>query len=148
VIADHALSPSVGCWPIVTAVRRLEGPELASYDVIDADLARRVRIVTVPVLPRGASGMTIGRWIFLKNDGDHDGDRELMAHELVHVRQYAELGYVRFSLRYLRHYALGLLRHRHHREAYLSIPAEVEARDDARAWRARNASSVGQRTVS
>ncbi|MDG1366776.1 MAG: DUF4157 domain-containing protein [Acidimicrobiales bacterium] len=128
-------------------MRHLEGPELTSYDVIDADLAKRVRVVTVPVLPRGASGMTIGRWIFLKNDRDRVGDRELMAHELVHVRQYAELGYLRFSVRYLRHYALGFLRHRHHRKAYLSIPAEVEARADASAWRDRHARRGAPQTI-
>ena len=123
-------------------MRRLEGPELTSYDVIDTDLATRVRIVTVPVLPRGADGMTIGRWILLKQDRDRVGDRELIAHELVHVRQYDELGYLRFSLRYLRDYAAGLLRHRHHRRAYLSIPAEVEARADAAEWRRRHPRST------
>ena len=115
--------------------------------MIDADLAKRVRVLRVPVLPRGASGMTIGRWIFLKNDRDRVGDRELMAHELVHVRQYAELGYVRFSARYLRDYALGFLRHRHHRKAYLAIPAEVEARAEASAWRARHPQRGGPRTT-
>lgn len=119
-------------------MRRLEGPELASYDVLDPGLAKRVRLQRVPVLPRGADGMTLGRWIFLKSDRDHRGDRELIAHELVHVRQYAELGYLRFSLRYLRDYAAGVLRHRRLREAYLSIPAEVEARADAADWRRRH----------
>lgn len=118
-------------------MRRLEGPELASYDVLDPALAARVRIVTVPVLPRGADGMTIGRWIFLKDDRDHAGDRALLAHELVHVRQYAEVGYVRFSLRYLAGYALGILRLRRLHAAYLAIPAEVEARAEAQQWKVR-----------
>lgn len=119
-------------------MRRLEGPELTSYDVVDPGLAARVRILTVPVLPRGASGMTIGRWIFLKDDRDRAGDRELLAHELVHVRQFAELGYVRFSLHYLRDYAAGLLEHRRSRQAYLAIPAEIEARAVAAEWRRRH----------
>lgn len=127
-------------------MRRLEGPELTSYDVIDADLAKRVRVVPVPVLPRGADGMTIGRWVFLRNDRDQVGDRELMAHELVHVRQFDELGYVRFSLRYLRDYAAGLVRHRRLRQAYLSIPAEVEARAEAAAWRTRRPRGGGPQT--
>ena len=71
-------------------MRRLEGPELLAYDVLDPDLAKKVRILQVPVLPRGADGMTIGRWIFLKDDRDRSGDRQLLAHELVHVRQFAE----------------------------------------------------------
>ena len=33
-----------------------------------------------------------------------DGTRKLLAHELVHVRQYHELGMVRFLARYLRDY--------------------------------------------
>ena len=60
-----------------------------------------------------------------------------LAHELVHVRQFAERGYLRFSFDYLRHYAAGLLRHRRSRQVYLDIPAEVEARADAADWRAR-----------
>ena len=44
------------------------------------------------------------------------------------MRQFAERGYLRFSFDYLRHYAAGLLRHRRSRQAYLDIPAEVEAR--------------------
>ena len=123
-------------------MRRLEGPELTSYDVLDPELASRVRILTVPVLPRGAAGMTIGRWIFLKNDRDRIGDRELLAHELVHVRQFAELGYLRFSARYLRDYAAGLLEHRRSRRAYLAIPAEIEARADAAEWRRRHPRST------
>lgn len=105
--------------------------------MLDPALAARVRIVEVPVLPRGADGMTIGRWILLTDDRDQHGGRALLAHELVHVRQYAEAGYVRFSLRYLRDYALGLLRLRRLRAAYLAIPAEVEARTEAEAWKVR-----------
>ena len=118
-------------------MRRLEGPELVAYDVLDPDLAKQVRIFEVPVLPRGADGMTIGSWIFLKDDRDRTGDRALLAHELVHVRQYAERGYLRFSFDYLRHYGAGLLRHRKSKQAYLDIPAEVEARADADDWRRR-----------
>ena len=100
-------------------------------------LAARVRVLRVPILPRHADGMTIGRWIFLTDDRSRAGDRTLLAHELVHVRQYAELGYLRFSWRYLRDYARGLIRLRDGRAAYLAIAAEVEARADAEAWRGR-----------
>lgn len=117
-------------------MRRLEGPELASYD-LDPELAARVRIVRVPVLAPGSSGMTIGRFVFLTSDVDRGGGRELLAHELVHVRQYEEAGVVSFLLRYLRDYVQGLRRLKNHRQAYLAIPAEVEARAEARAWRRR-----------
>lgn len=116
-------------------MRRLEGPELLGYDLIDPALAERVRIFRVPILPPGASGMTIGRFIFLRSDVNRDGTRELLAHEMVHVRQYAEQGLVGFLARYLRDYLRGLWTHRHHRAAYLAIPAEVEARDEARRWK-------------
>lgn len=117
-------------------VRRLEGPELAGYD-LEPDLASRVRIVRVPFLAPGSSGMTIGRLVFLTSDVDRSGRRELLAHELVHVRQYAETGTVRFLLRYLRDYVRGLVRLRDHRQAYLAIPTEVEARAEAREWARR-----------
>lgn len=119
-------------------MRRLEGPELAAYDVLDPGLAARVRVQTVPVLPRGASGMTICNLVLLRSDQDRKGSRKLLAHELVHVRQYSELGYLRFTYRYLRDYARNLIRLRHHRAAYLAIPAEVQARDEADEWAVRH----------
>ena len=119
-------------------MRRLEGPEIAAYDVLDPDLAKRVRLQKVPVLPRGSSGMTVMRLVLLKSDDDHGGTRKLIAHELVHVRQYAELGYLRFSYRYLRDYFRNLIEHRKHRPAYLAIAAEVEARAEADAWAIRH----------
>lgn len=119
-------------------MRRLEGPELASYDVLDPHLARRVRILRTPILPRNADGMTIGRWIFLTQDRHRHGDRPLLAHELVHVRQYADLGYLRFSWRYLRDYTRNLIRLRRGRAAYLAIPAEIEARRETAEWQDRH----------
>lgn len=116
-------------------MRRLEGPELDAYDLIEPELAGRVRIVRVPILPPGAAGMTVGRFVFLMSDVDRDGTRELLAHELVHVRQYAEQGVIGFLYRYVRDYLRGLWAHRRHRAAYLAIPAEVEAREEARRWK-------------
>lgn len=52
----------------------------------------------------------------------------LLVHELVHVRQWRHLGAVRFLLRYVGDYLRGRLRGRPHREAYLAIRLEVEAR--------------------
>lgn len=117
-------------------MRRLEGPELARY-ALDPELAQRVRVVQVPFLAPGTSGMTLGRFVLLTSDLDRSGTRELLAHELVHVRQYAEAGVVRFLATYLRDYLRGLRRLRNHRRAYLAIPAEVEARAEARAWARR-----------
>ena len=119
-------------------MRRLEGPEIEAYDVLEPELAKRVRVQKVPVLPRGSSGMTIMRFVMLKSDDDRLGTRKLIAHELVHVRQYAELGYLRFSYRYLRDYFRNLVELRKHRPAYLAIPVEIEARAEADAWAIRH----------
>ena len=54
-----------------------------------------------------------------------------VVHELVHVRQFARQGYVRFMSRYLSEYWKGRLRGLDHRTAYLAISAEVEAREIA-----------------
>src|SRR5436190_1536926 len=43
--------------------------------------------------------MTLGRWVLVRRGHEHD--RGLIAHELVHVRQWRELGAVRFLVRYL-----------------------------------------------
>jgi len=118
-------------------IRRLEGPELAAYDVVEPRLAARVRIVKVPVLARGADAMTIGRWVLVRDDQDRRGTRELLAHELVHVRQYAERGSVRFLVKYLRDYLSELRATHNHHDAYLAIPDECEARREAAEWTQR-----------
>jgi hypothetical protein len=112
--------------------RSLTTAELARYDHVPRGVAERVRLYTVPLLSPGAHGMTVGRRILLLKGHT---DRELLiAHELVHARQYAEQGRVRFLARYLRDYLRNLWRLRRHRAAYLAIPAEEEARSEARAW--------------
>jgi hypothetical protein len=118
-------------------VRRLTPTELDAYDVLPRALATRVRIQRVPFLAPGANGMTFGRFVLLRNDGLFDGSRKIIAHELVHVRQYYELGTLRFLAQYLRHYGRGLLRLKRHRAAYLAIPFEQRAYAEADEWVAR-----------
>lgn len=115
-------------------MRALKPVEVERYDVIDSNSAQRVRVVETRLLPPGADGMTVGRWVLLRNDLDDSGQRALLAHELVHVRQYAERGAPRFLARYLKAYTTGLVKHRSHRKAYLAIPDEVEARHETAAW--------------
>ena len=123
-------------------VRRLTAAELDAYDVLPRALATRVRIQRVPFLAPGSNGMTIGRFVFLRNDGIYDGSREIIAHELVHVRQYYELGLVPFLARYLTHYMRALLRLKRHRAAYLAIPFEARAYAEADEWLARRQAIV------
>jgi len=115
-------------------IRRLTEAELDAYDLVPRWVARRVILVRVPVLPPGAAGMTSGRIVFLRHDEPMDGTSTLIAHELIHVRQFTEMGRMLFLVRYLWSYARNLAGHRNHQRAYLAIPQEVEAYGRAAAW--------------
>jgi uncharacterized protein DUF4157 len=93
------------------------------------DDASRAHIHVVPWLTPGVSAMTLGSHIFVRRGNEHD--RALLAHELVHVRQWRELGVVGFLRAYLGAYAAGRFRGLGHWAAYAAIPLEVEARDIA-----------------
>lgn len=128
-------------------VRRLTETESQAYDHVPPAVRARVRVVRVPVLFSGADGMTVGRFVLLRRDdpADRTGERELLAHELVHAVQWAELGVGRFAWRYLRAYLRNLRRLRTHHEAYMAIPFEEEAREAASRWsRARAAPFLRQ----
>jgi hypothetical protein len=107
-------------------VRALTVEEQARYPLVPDVDRERARIVTVPVLTPGVAGMTLGRWILLRRGHEHDAD--LVGHELVHVRQWRELGIIRFLSRYLAAYLGGRLRGLGHADAYAAIPFEQEAR--------------------
>lgn len=79
------------------------------------------------VLPRmlGVTAITIGRRVFWAREVVPG----LVAHELEHVRQFAQHGVARFIARYVLDYLGGRARGLSHHEAYLAIPFEVEARD-------------------
>ncbi|MBT8164532.1 MAG: hypothetical protein KJO97_03200 [Acidimicrobiia bacterium] len=53
---------------------------------------------------------------------------KLVVHELVHVSQWREDGYLRFAARYVGDYLRERMRGRSHDEAYRSIRYEVDAR--------------------
>jgi hypothetical protein len=117
-------------------VRRLTDAEWRAYDHIPPSVAAQVRVLRVPVLAPGADGMTLGRFVLLRRDepGQRTGERELLAHELVHAAQYAELGMPRFLWRYVTAYLRNRRRLGGHREAYLAIPFEEDARAQAARW--------------
>lgn len=84
---------------------------------------------------RGIQGITVGRMVFVHPDlmrGDSSRLARLVIHELVHVRQYAEQGYLPFTVRYLRDFGRGLFIGKSSREAYLDVRAEREAREVTR----------------
>ena len=88
------------------------------------------KIVLTRLLPPGYSAMTLGKVILVRPE--FALDRELLAHELIHVRQWRDLGKIRFLWLYLGGYLKGRLRGLGHREAYEQIPLEVEARELSR----------------
>ncbi len=106
--------------------RRLDESERGKFTHVPVRDLDRARLVTVPLLTAGVAGMTLGRWILLRRGHEHDDG--LIAHELVHVRQWRELGAVRFLARYLGAYARARRRGLDHRDAYEAIPLEAEAR--------------------
>ncbi len=116
--------------------RLLSTDEQVRYDHIGTGLLERVRLVRVPLLPRAVDGLTLGRWVLLRGDRIERQASILIAHELVHVRQFAELGVFGFLGRYVGEYLTGLVRHRSHRSAYENISLEVEARQEAARWQA------------
>ncbi|MFZ0015313.1 MAG: hypothetical protein WAL25_14495 [Acidimicrobiia bacterium] len=80
---------------------------------------------------KGIQGVTVRRWIFVDPEvmrGDPQRLGRLVIHELVHVRQYVEHGYLPFTARYAYQYGLGLLEGKGSRRAYLDVAAEREAR--------------------
>ena len=107
-------------------VRSLSAEEQARFTHVPDLDRRRARLVVVPLLTPGVAGMTLGRWVLLRRGHEHDSG--LLAHELVHVRQWRERGAVRFLWRYLGSYVRGRLRGLAHRDAYAAIPFEHEAR--------------------
>ncbi len=121
--------------------RRLNDVEVEAYDVMDPELAQRVRVVNVPFIPGGYAGMTVGRTVLLAREVDADGNSALMAHELVHARQWTEQGAPRFLSDYLTSFARNLYRHRRWAAAYNNIEAELEATKETTDWlrrRSRN----------
>ena len=101
-------------------------PVEGGYSLVPPADVARARILDVPWLTPGVAAMTLGRVILLRRD--HRNDRALLAHELVHVRQWRELGAARFLWRYLGAYARGRRAGLGHQRAYEAIPLEVEAR--------------------
>ncbi len=80
-------------------------------------------------MPRGSAAITLARLIIVRR-GAADDER-LMRHELVHVRQWRELGVCRFLVQYLGAYFRGRWAGYGHQEAYRRIPLEVQAEHEA-----------------
>lgn len=76
-------------------------------------------------MPRGAAAITLGPVVSVRRAAAADAG--LLVHELVHVRQWRELGLVGFLVRYVGAYVAWRLRGYGHWAAYRRIPLEIEA---------------------
>ena len=98
---------------------------------IDRVLVRPAPRFLTRVWARGVGAMTLPRGIYVAPallHGDPETLARLVRHELVHVRQWRELGMLRFLWRYLTEYIRGRLAGRSHVQSYLDISLEREAR--------------------
>ncbi len=88
-------------------------------------------------VPPGSAAITLGRLVSVRRA--FAADERLLRHELVHVRQWRELGVVGFLFRYLGAYLRWRLRGYGHWGSYRRIPLEVEAE-----WEAMQEGLVGR----
>ncbi len=96
-------------------------------------------------VPPGADAITLGSLVIVRRRAADD--RRLMRHEEEHVRQWRELGKVRFLRQYLGPY-LRWRRHGFgHQAAYRLIPLEVEAEAAADRFTADAGEGGGQPLV-
>ena len=78
----------------------------------------------------GSAATTLGRFILIRPESVDSA--RLLAHELVHVRQWRVLGVPRFLRRYVGTYVRWRARRYPHLAAYRRIPLEIEAEWSAR----------------
>lgn len=122
--------------------RNLDEDEILSFTHVADDVLSKVSLIRTNLLPPAADGMTIGNIVFLRGDRIEQRATTLLAHELVHVRQFAEHGPIRFLTQYVGAYLKNFLATKNHRQAYLDIPFEIEAREEAAMWAKKSGSRV------
>lgn len=115
--------------------RKITHDEIDLYrTVIPAGLARKVWLVQLPTIPGPYSGLTIANLVIIDHHLPPGTPSALLAHELVHVRQFHDKGILRFTFDYNKAFAVGLVTERRWSRAYRAIPAEVEARSETTRW--------------
>ena len=114
-------------------MRQLNPKELNAYSHVPTNTLRRVRVIEGVPIP-GFAGITLGNFVFLKTKVSDAGDSTLLAHELVHVRQWSELGKFGFLTKYLSSFFRHISKTRSWMGAYRAIGREVEARHECDHW--------------
>ncbi len=123
----------------MNAAEVLERSGLQVAELLEAIRPVRPESVTVKTAPaamrrvwgKGIQAMTLGYNVFVDPRVIAGPARKfglLMAHELVHVRQWREQGLFGFAGKYLGGYLHGRRKRLGHRGAYLQIEQELEAR--------------------
>ena len=105
---------------------------LSGLSDIDSVTIRPAPRWLVRIWRSDVAAMTVPWAIYVRSDvlgGDSSRLAGLVGHELVHVRQWRELGTLRFVRRYLSEYLHGRRRGLRHSQAYLAISLEKEARE-------------------
>jgi hypothetical protein len=93
-------------------------------------------------VPPGSAAITIGSVVSVRRR--YAGDARLLRHEEEHVRQWRELGYLRFLCQYLGAYVRWRRAGFGHQAAYRLIPLEVEAEAAADRFSAAAGEGAGQ----
>ncbi|AOW20393.1 hypothetical protein [Urechidicola croceus] len=83
-------------------------------------------IISKHIIPDKFVGLTIFPFIFLKNK-DLKGNRTLVNHEKIHLKQQLELLWVPFFLWYSVEFLIKLIIYKNWHEAYRNISFEKEA---------------------
>ena len=124
------------------AIEALEASNLTAAALADVApavdperlLVREARPWFEWIVLRNSSAIALPYVIYLRS-GVYTRPRQeltrLVIHELIHVNQWREEGYVHFAARYLADYLRGRLRGGSHSQAYHAIRYEIEAREIA-----------------
>ncbi len=118
---------------MLAALRGDSAPaELGSTD-LDGVQVRTAPVWLQRLWPAGTDALTVRRTILFHPDVEIEWTDEnlkgLLAHELVHIRQFRQFGFGSFVIRYTFDYLRGRIRGLGHSGAYAAIEFEVEARD-------------------
>lgn len=84
----------------------------------------RFPVVHLAFLP--AAGMAIFPFVLIKYP-ELKHDKQIINHELIHLRQQLELLILPFFLLYISNYLFNLIKYRNHERAYKNIVFEREA---------------------
>ncbi|MFI1744206.1 hypothetical protein [Thalassobellus sediminis] len=78
------------------------------------------------IVPKGYTGLAVFPFVFLKSK-DLKGDKTLLNHENIHLRQQLEMLVIPFYLFYVVEFLIRLLQYKNWHEAYRNISFEREA---------------------